>query len=83
VFSIFFVIFTGMTWQCVEYARRWLFIRKGCVFDTVVGAADMWTQLNNVQRVVDRKCFNLKKYPNGSPSPPIKSIFIDLKSFRS
>ncbi len=26
--------------------------------------------MNNAQRVVDRKCFNFTKYPNGSPSPP-------------
>ena len=60
----------GIKWQCVEYARRWLFIRKGCVFDSVEGAADIWTQINYVQRVVDKKCFVLNKYPNGSPSPP-------------
>lgn len=60
----------GMKWQCVEFARRWLFIRKGCVFDSIDGAGDMWTQLDYVQRVVDGKCYRFKKYPNGSPSPP-------------
>jgi glutathionylspermidine amidase/synthetase len=65
-----------MTWQCVEYARRWLFIRKCCVFDSVVGAADIWTQIETVQRVVDGKCFNLTKYPNGSPSPPINESLL-------
>jgi glutathionylspermidine amidase/synthetase len=69
-------VFMGMTWQCVEYARRWLFIRKGCVFGSIEGAADMWTELNNVQQVVDGKCFNLKKYPNGSPSPPINESLL-------
>ncbi|CAF4214306.1 unnamed protein product [Rotaria sp. Silwood2] len=63
-------IYTGMRWQCVEYARRWLFIRKGCVFDDVDAANDMWSQLSYVQRVVDGKCFSLKKYQNGSTSPP-------------
>ncbi|CAF4096440.1 unnamed protein product [Rotaria sordida] len=63
-------IYTGMRWQCVEYARRWLFIRKGCVFDSVDAANDMWSQLSFVQRVVDGKCFSLKKYQNGSKSPP-------------
>lgn len=60
----------GIKWQCVEYARRWLFIRKGCVFDSIDGAADMWTELSVVQRVVDGQCFSLKQHPNGSPSPP-------------
>ncbi|CAF4830802.1 unnamed protein product [Rotaria sp. Silwood2] len=63
-------IYTGMPWQCVEYARRWLFIRKGCVFNSVDAANDMWSQLSIVQRVVDGKCFSLKKYQNGSTSPP-------------
>lgn len=63
-------IYTGIKWQCVEYARRWLFMRKGCVFDSIDGAADMWTQLKTVQRVVDGRSFPLKTHPNGSPVPP-------------
>ena len=74
--NFLYEVFTGMKWQCVEYARRWLFIRKGCVFDSVDGAADIWTQIKQVQRVVDGKCFNLRKYPNGSPSPPINQSLL-------
>jgi len=62
-------IYTGAKWQCVEYARRWLFIRKGCIFNDVPGAADIWN-LRTVQRVVDRQCFGLTRHPNGSPFPP-------------
>ena len=69
----------GIKWQCVEYVRRWLFVRKGCVFDSVVGAADMWTQLKYVQRVVDGQCFALKRHPNGSPHPPTKGSLIIYK----
>jgi len=69
-YTYLYGIRTGMKWQCVEYARRWLFIRKGCVFDSVDAAVDMWTQLKTIQRVVDGKCFNLKTYANGSTSPP-------------
>jgi glutathionylspermidine amidase/synthetase len=60
----------GMKWQCVEYSRRFLYMRKGCVFESVNDAADMWTQLTDVQRVSDKKIFTLIKYPNGSPSKP-------------
>jgi glutathionylspermidine amidase/synthetase len=69
-------VYMGIKWQCVEYARRWLFIRKGCVFDSVVGAADIWTQISQVQRVVDKQCFSLKKYPNGSPNPPLNESLL-------
>ena len=63
-------VYIGLKWQCVEFARRWLFLRKGCVFHQIVGAKDIWSEVYNVQRVVDKKCFNFTKYPNGSPSPP-------------
>jgi trypanothione synthetase/amidase len=78
--SYLYGIYTGMKWQCVEYARRWIFLRKECVFDSVDAAANMWTQLNNVQRVVDNQCFNLKKYSNGSPNPPQNESLIIYKN---
>ncbi len=34
--------FTGIKWQCVEYARRWLLINKNVVYDDVDVAADIW-----------------------------------------
>ena len=39
--------FTGIKWQCVEYARRWLLVNKGVVYGDVDVAADIW-QLENV-----------------------------------
>jgi len=69
-------VYIGIKWQCVEFARRWLFLRKGCVFHQIVGAVDIWSQVDNAQRVVDRKCFNFKKFPNGSPQPPINETLI-------
>ena len=69
-------VYIGMKWQCVEFARRWLFLRKGCVFHEIVGAADIWTQVYNVQRVVDKKCFNFTKYPNGNRSPPLNETLL-------
>ena len=68
-FNCLYGVYTGIKWQCVEYARRWLFIHKGCVFGDVDGAADIWN-LTTVQRVVDQKIFIFKSHPNGSPSPP-------------
>ncbi len=34
--------FTGIKWQCVEYARRWLLINKKVVYGDVDVAADIW-----------------------------------------
>lgn len=34
--------FTGIKWQCVEYARRWLLVNQGVVYGDVDVAADIW-----------------------------------------
>lgn len=36
-------IYTGMRWQCVEYARRFLLVRSAVTFGDVVGAEDIWS----------------------------------------
>ncbi|CAF1551282.1 unnamed protein product, partial [Didymodactylos carnosus] len=63
-------IFTGMKWQCVEFARRWLLMRKSCVFKNIRCAADMWTDLTSVERVTDAQQFLLAAHPNGSAEAP-------------
>jgi trypanothione synthetase/amidase len=74
-------IFLGIKWQCVEYARRWLLLRKGCVFKNVRHAADIWSQLTSVERVTDGKHFPLRTHPNGSPElPKIDSFLIYPRS---
>lgn len=35
-------VFTGIQWQCVEYARRWLLVNQRVVFGDVDIAADIW-----------------------------------------
>lgn len=35
-------IFTGMKWQCVEYARRWLIENRGVTFGEVEYAYNIW-----------------------------------------
>lgn len=74
-------IYMGIKWQCVEYARRWLFLRKGCAFSSIPGAADMWTNLDYVQQVVDGKQLKLNKYPNGCDlRPQNESLLIYSRS---
>ena len=34
--------FTGIKWQCVEYARRWLLVNQGVIYGDVDVAADIW-----------------------------------------
>ena len=69
-------IYMGLKWQCVEYARRWIFTEKNLVFESIQGANLIWTQLKFVERVKDGKRFPLKHHWNGSPSPPLNGTLI-------
>lgn len=61
--------YTGIRWQCVEYARRWLLSNRGVVFGDVDVAADIWA-LNDVRRVADDARLPLESYLNGASQPP-------------
>ncbi|CAF0988295.1 unnamed protein product [Didymodactylos carnosus] len=69
-------IFMGFKWQCVEFARRWLLLRKSCIFKNIGCAADIWTGLTHVERVTDGQHFQLKAHANGSSQPPQKDSFL-------
>lgn len=63
-------VYTGIKWQCVEYARRWLLINKGVVFGDVDMAADIWHKTDHVTNAVTKKKIPLESHLNGSSSPP-------------
>lgn len=69
-------VFMGMKWQCVEFARRWTFIRKGSIFESVDGAEDIWTKIKSIERLSDKKQIPVKHHPNGSPSPPTNESYL-------
>ncbi len=61
--------YTGIKWQCVEYARRWLLINKGVVYGDVDIAADIWG-LDSVTRTKDKVELKMLTYPNGNEHEP-------------
>ena len=63
-------VFTGYRWQCVEFARRWLLMRKTCTFRDVSNAWNMWAGLPYIERVTDGERFRLHPVSNGSLTPP-------------
>jgi glutathionylspermidine synthase len=69
-------IFTGFKWQCVEFARRWLLLRKSCIFQNVGSAADMWQELKYVECVTDGRKFPIKTYSNGCSAKPQCDSFL-------
>ncbi|MFS1701959.1 glutathionylspermidine synthase family protein [Alteromonas sp. AMM-1] len=62
-------IYTGYKWQCVEFARRWLLINTGCVFDDVAMAYDIFT-LRTLTHVQKKASLPLQAFRNGSKQKP-------------
>ncbi|MGD2053656.1 MAG: CHAP domain-containing protein [Gammaproteobacteria bacterium] len=62
--------FTGVKWQCVEYARRWLLINKGAVYGEVDTAADIWNKVDHLTHVATRTKLPLEAHVNGAKIPP-------------
>lgn len=62
--------YTGIKWQCVEFARRWLLTHQGVVYGDVNIAADIWDKITLVTRVADGKKLPVESHPNGSTQAP-------------
>ncbi len=62
-------IFMGYKWQCVELARRWLYLTRGYIFDGVGMAYDIF-QLRSVRVVKDNRLLPLRSFHNGALRPP-------------
>ena len=62
-------IFSGMRWECLEYARRFYICHFNATFDSLSGADKLWdlSSLVCVRRGIP---LELEKYPNGSTSHP-------------
>jgi len=70
-------IFTGLKWQCVELARRWLLVNEGWVFDDVDVAFDIFSL--TFGKRLDGTKVDLKSYSNGSRVRPRKGSMIIWK----
>lgn len=56
-------VFSGMQWQCVEYARRYLITKLGVTFVSVDGAEDVFA-LKTVESIENDKKYKFKTYKN-------------------
>ena len=75
-------IYTGIQWQCVEYARRWLLKHKSAVYGDVDVAADIWNKIDHLERVGHKGVIPLQNDPNGSPHPPsVGDLLIYAKAY--
>ncbi|WP_417319068.1 bifunctional glutathionylspermidine amidase/synthase [Emcibacter sp.] len=62
-------IFMGVKWQCVELARRWIYLNRGYVFDDIAMAYDIFN-LRHVTMVKDGRKLPLYSFRNGAKRPP-------------
>lgn len=67
--------YMGHKWQCVEFARRFLFLNYGVVF-TDVGMAWEIFSLRFLREVVNDNILPLQAFPNGSPRAPVAGRFL-------
>jgi glutathionylspermidine amidase/synthetase len=76
--------YTGIKWQCVEYARRWLLVNRGVVFGDVDIAADIWNNIDHLTEVATNKIIPLESYLNGSNIPPqVGDLLVYAKAFHN
>ncbi len=74
--------YTGIKWQCVEYARRWLLVNTGAVYGDVDIAADIWDKIDHLTTVNSGKSIPLESRLNGSTQPPeVGDLLIYAKAF--
>jgi glutathionylspermidine amidase/synthetase len=62
-------IFMGYKWQCVELARRWMYVNKGYIFDDIAMAYDIF-ELTSVRVIKDNSTLPLHSFRNGSQRHP-------------
>ena len=61
--------YMGHKWQCVEFARRWLYLNRGLVFTDVPMAYDIFS-LRHLRRVEDDALLPLQAFKNGTQKKP-------------
>lgn len=67
---------TGIKFQCVEFARRWLLIYRDMLFDNVDNAINIWN-LNTITRITDNKRFSfVSVLHDGNTLPDIGALLI-------
>lgn len=67
--------YMGYKWQCVEFARRFLYLNYGVVF-TDVGMAYEIFSLRFLRQVVNEAILPFQAFANGCPRPPIAGALL-------
>lgn len=68
-------IFMGYKWQCVEFARRWLYLNRGYVFDDIAMAYDIF-ELRSARIIESDRLLPLYSFRNGSRRRPVPGCLL-------
>ena len=69
-------IYMGYKWQCVEFARRWMYLNHGYIFDDIAMAYDIF-ELRSVRDVSSQNRLPLNAFKNGAKHhPQVGSLLI-------
>ncbi|WP_149981791.1 bifunctional glutathionylspermidine amidase/synthase [Pseudoalteromonas rhizosphaerae] len=63
-------IYMGYKWQCVEFARRWMYLNHGYIFDDVAMAYDIF-ELRSVRDINNQTRLPLQAFRNGAKHHPV------------
>ena len=78
-------VFSGIQWQCVEYARRHLITKLGVTFESVDGAEDVFA-LKTVESIENGKKYKFETYKNNlnyrrkNNTPRVNDVIIWAKN---
>jgi hypothetical protein len=76
-------VYSGIKWQCVEFARRWLIRNRGLTFGDVDIAADIWA-IDSFTRLSDGSKVPVENQLNGASALPRKGdLLIYAKEYLS
>ncbi|HSN57477.1 MAG TPA: glutathionylspermidine synthase family protein, partial [Candidatus Sulfomarinibacteraceae bacterium] len=62
-------IYMGYKWQCVEFARRWMYLNRGWIFDDVAMAHEIF-RLRSIRDLRTDRVLPLRAFRNGSRRHP-------------
>lgn len=62
--------YTGLKWQCIEYARRWLYQTNNLSFCLINFAYEIWTDIHYCYNPATKKQTAFLNHANGSSTVP-------------
>lgn len=68
-------VYMGHKWQCVELARRWMYLNEGFIFDDIAMAYDIF-RLQSVRVVADGTLLPLHSFRNGAKRHPERGCLL-------